>query len=158
VVHSSAVSTSECTTLRTGREDERALMILLDAALPRSGGQRIGRPAHYTIRGAPRRLAPRGVPTSRLPLLCGSLRRAPLAGAAPSHSGSINPSSRFMNCPMGALTPIRRLARLGSSKHGPHMGRTVPRFHQPAESQSASTPRAVDPVYRRGRRLGDIDR
>jgi hypothetical protein len=77
-------------------------MILLDAALPRSGGTEDRSPTHYgpeLAKEAERR--PAG----------GSLRRGPGA-SSPSHSGSINPSSRFMNCPMGALTPIRRLARL----------------------------------------------
>jgi hypothetical protein len=56
VVHSSAVSTSECTTLRTGREDERALMILLlDAALPRSGWGRGSDIRHIMALSWPRR-------------------------------------------------------------------------------------------------------
>jgi hypothetical protein len=64
--------------------------------------------------------------------------------------------------PVGAVMPTG--AKRGSVRpdHGPHMGRTVPCFHPPAESQSTSTPRAVDAVgsnddgNRRGRRLGDI--
>jgi hypothetical protein len=77
-----------------------------------------------------------------LPLLCGSLRHAPLAGAAPSHSGSISPSSRFMNCPIGVIRPpARRAARLVQLVPTPR--RTGPRFHRPAKFQSMSTARAV---------------
>jgi hypothetical protein len=48
----------------------------------------------------------------------------------------------------------RRLARRGSPDHGPHMGRTVPRFHRPAESQSALTFRRCCPHSSRGKGFG----
>jgi hypothetical protein len=72
-------------------------MIPLDAALPRSGGQRIGRPAHYTIRGAPRRLAPRGT----------DIAPSPPPRLAPSRApGGSNPLEFWLDQSLISPTPL----------------------------------------------------